>query len=69
MARGFQIEHDGDGFDPCRIYATPWQLTRTPPAMTRTTPKLGQHNDYVYTELLGLSADEVAALAERGVLV
>ena len=69
VARGFQVEHDGEGFDPCRIYATPWHLTRTPPAMTRTTPRLGQHNGYVFSELLGLTDDEVAALVERGVLV
>ena len=69
VARDFRIEHQGDGFDPCEIYATPWQLSATPAAMLRTTPKLGEHNDYVFRELLGLDDDAVARLVGEGVLV
>ena len=67
--RGFRVEHDYDGFDPCNIYATPWLLTRTPAAVTRPTPALGEHNSYVFGDLLGLPNDEIEALIQQGVLV
>lgn len=67
--RGFRLHHDGDGFDPCDIYATPWLLTRTPPALTRPTPLLGQDNDDVFGELLGLSPAQRDELVAQGVLV
>jgi crotonobetainyl-CoA:carnitine CoA-transferase CaiB-like acyl-CoA transferase len=68
-SRGFRVHHDGDGFDECDIYATPWLLSATPAAMVRPTPKLGEHNDYVYRELLGLDEETVARLVDEGVLV
>ncbi len=68
-ARGFTLWHDFEGFDPCTIYATPWLLTETPPELTRPTPKLGEHNDYVYGELMGLDDDEVERLQSEGILV
>ncbi|MCZ7530179.1 MAG: CoA transferase [Acidimicrobiia bacterium] len=67
--RGFTLWHDFEGFDPCTIYATPWLLTGTPPELTRPTPRLGEHNDYVCGELLGLDPDEIVRLQGEGVLV
>ena len=37
--------------------------------MLRPTPKLGEHNDYVFGELLGLDDETVARLVDEGVLV
>ncbi len=68
-SRGFTVSHDFEGFDPCTIYATPWWLTATPPEVTRPTPRLGEHNDYVYRDLLGLPEDEIRRLTDEGVLV
>jgi crotonobetainyl-CoA:carnitine CoA-transferase CaiB-like acyl-CoA transferase len=68
-ARGFRVHHDGDGFDECDVYATPWLLSATPAAMWRPTPTLGENNDYVFGELLGLDEDAVARLIDEGVLV
>jgi crotonobetainyl-CoA:carnitine CoA-transferase CaiB-like acyl-CoA transferase len=67
--RNFILEHDFEGFDPCRIYATPWRLSATPPELTGPTPKLGEHNDYVFKELLELDDQEIERLQEEGVLV
>jgi crotonobetainyl-CoA:carnitine CoA-transferase CaiB-like acyl-CoA transferase len=69
IARGLTLSHDYEGFDPCTIYATPWHLTATPPELVRPTPALGEHNDYVFGELLGLDRAEIARLQEAGVLV
>jgi crotonobetainyl-CoA:carnitine CoA-transferase CaiB-like acyl-CoA transferase len=39
-----------------------------PGAVRRAGPALGQHNTEVYEELLGLSADEIASLKEKGLV-
>jgi crotonobetainyl-CoA:carnitine CoA-transferase CaiB-like acyl-CoA transferase len=36
----------------------PWRMSLTPTGFTRAAPSLGEHNDYVLGELLGLSASE-----------
>lgn len=38
------------------------------PEFRTPAPELGQDNEAVYGELLGLTADEVAAYREKGVL-
>ena len=38
------------------------------PVRTRVAPLLGEHNEEVYAELLGLDADEVARLREEGAI-
>ena len=44
----------------------PWLVDGARPAM-RAAPALGEHNDYVYRELLGFTPGEQAALAAEGV--
>ncbi len=61
--------HDQGSFEPCDIYATPWRLTATPPEMACHAPALGENNDYVYGELLGLSEKEVKQMQEQEILV
>jgi crotonobetainyl-CoA:carnitine CoA-transferase CaiB-like acyl-CoA transferase len=36
----------------------PWRMSATPPSFCSAAPLLGEHNDYVLGELLGLSAAE-----------
>lgn len=43
-------------------------LSKTPGAPTRPAPLLGQHNSYVYGELLGLSKEELAQLESEGII-
>jgi len=45
----------------------PFQLSKTPDGQF-TSPCMGQHNEYVYKELLGFSDDEVAQLLIEGVI-
>jgi benzylsuccinate CoA-transferase BbsF subunit len=47
--------------------ASPFQLSKTPCELTRA-PLLGEHNEYVLKEILGMSDDEVADLVISGVL-
>jgi crotonobetainyl-CoA:carnitine CoA-transferase CaiB-like acyl-CoA transferase len=43
-------------------------MSATPGSVRWTGPDLGQHNDEVYGDLLGIDADARAALAERGTI-
>jgi crotonobetainyl-CoA:carnitine CoA-transferase CaiB-like acyl-CoA transferase len=48
------------------IVGAPWRMSATPPAIGRAAPILGEQNDYVLGELLGLSAEQRQRLvAER----
>jgi crotonobetainyl-CoA:carnitine CoA-transferase CaiB-like acyl-CoA transferase len=46
---------------PVHLGATDWRIARG-------APLLGQHNDYVYGELLGLPSAEIDELRDEGVL-
>ena len=50
------------------IYGTPWKLSRTPGRVQRRVPLLGEHNDYVASDLLGLSEERIAHLKASGAL-
>jgi crotonobetainyl-CoA:carnitine CoA-transferase CaiB-like acyl-CoA transferase len=43
-----------------------WKMSKTPGAIRRPPVRLGEHNDYVYRELLGLSDDDIEALRAEG---
>ncbi len=45
-----------------------FRLSKTPGGPTQPAPLLGQHNDYVFGTLLGLSAEEIATLQTQGVI-
>ena len=51
-----------------RVDGLPYHLSETDWSMERGAPCLGEHNELVYREILGLSAAEVAALSEEGVI-
>lgn len=44
------------------------KLSETQGTVRHTGPKLGEHNDYVWGELAGNSADDIAALRTRGII-
>jgi len=46
----------------------PWRMSETPCEVWRAAPTLGQDNDYVYGELLGMSSQQIAELVERKVI-
>ena len=50
------------------IYGIPLKLSRTPGSIRRPAPLVGEHNAYVFRELLGLSDADVQRLAEAGVI-
>ena len=62
----WNIDHPEAG---ARRYAgQPVRMSATPARVHRPAPCLGQHNDQVLRDLLGLSADELDVLREKGVI-
>jgi crotonobetainyl-CoA:carnitine CoA-transferase CaiB-like acyl-CoA transferase len=51
-----------------RVDGLPFHLSRTDGRIQRGAPCLGEHNDYVFGELLGIGQGELDALREEGVL-
>lgn len=68
LERNLTIQHRAKGFDDTHIYSTPWILSETPPKMRRPTPLLGEHNDYVFGEILQMTPEEIRKLSEDGVI-
>jgi len=60
-----RLEHPVIG--ECNHPAPPVRLSKTP-AQIKTSPCLGEHNDYVYTKLLGIPDEEYVELLNTGVL-
>ncbi|HUV53391.1 MAG TPA: CoA transferase, partial [Dehalococcoidia bacterium] len=44
------------------------RFSKTPPSFRKPAPCLGEHNEYVYKEILGLTDDEIADLLVEGVI-
>lgn len=51
-----------------RVDGLPYHLSETDWRIERAAPLLGQHNDYVYGEILGLTDAEIADLRKDGVI-
>ncbi len=68
QARDFFWEIDHPETGSLRYAGQPVRLSETPPQLYRPAPCLGQHNAQVLGGLLGLSADELTALWDKGVI-
>jgi crotonobetainyl-CoA:carnitine CoA-transferase CaiB-like acyl-CoA transferase len=51
-----------------RVVGAPWHMSRTGASISRGAPRLGEHNNYVYRDVLGLSAAKLQALIDAGVI-
>ncbi|MEX0783503.1 MAG: CoA transferase [Dehalococcoidia bacterium] len=60
------VEHSAMG--EVRVDGLPVHLSRTDWQMRRGGPCLGEHNDFVLGEVLGYSAEEIAAFRSEGVI-
>jgi len=61
-----EIEHPLVGLEV--LHGFPYRLSKTPAAIRCAAPSLGEHNEYVFRELLGLSQDEFDQLSKDKVL-
>jgi len=67
-ARGAKVAVDHPKMKGEILYGLPWKFSRTPGSIRRRAPLLGEHNQYVFCELLGMGEDEVSRLVEEKVL-
>ena len=61
-----QVRHSKMG--DVRVDGQPVHFSRTDWRMERGGPCLGEHNEEVFTRLLGMSADDVEQLRQEGVI-
>lgn len=67
-SRGTFFDLDHPVIGPARFEGTPVHFSQTEQENWRSAPLLGEDNDYVFGEILGLSVDERATLRENGVI-
>ena len=68
-ARGYFVELEHAEVGKRRHLGIPWKMSRTPCEIRRPAPLFGQDTDYVLSEIVGLSADQIATLRTKEVLV
>jgi len=67
-AREMVVGLDYPGVGKVPVPGTPIKLSRSPGSIRRRAPNVGEHNQEVYRELLGLSDTQLAQLKKDGVL-
>jgi crotonobetainyl-CoA:carnitine CoA-transferase CaiB-like acyl-CoA transferase len=65
--RTYQNVHESSG-EARTIVGSPWHFSRAPFNIARGAPLLGEHNAYVYRDLLGRSQQEFEDLIKEGVV-
>ena len=67
-ARGFFVEKEHPEVGVRKHPGIPWRMSETPCQVWRAAPVMGQDNDYVFGELLGMSSQQIADLVQREVI-
>lgn len=68
QAREALIKVEHPDFGPITMQNVAPKLSDTPGAVRHVGPTLGEHNDYVFGDLLGLSEESQAELREKGII-
>jgi len=66
--RGVFMEVDHPVMGKRVVVAPHWKLSHTPARPGRYAPLFGEHNEYVFGELLGMRLDEINELKEGGII-
>ena len=67
-ARGFFVDIGHPEAGRLTYPSAPYRLSATPWRVERPAPRLGEHNEAVYCELLGHSKEELVKLREAGII-
>jgi len=68
QARGFFVDVDHPEAGTLKYPLAPWRLSETPASLDTAAPLLGEHNTYVYRDLLGYTEQELAKMREAGAI-
>jgi benzylsuccinate CoA-transferase BbsF subunit len=66
--RGIFVEVNQPHMEKQTQMGLPWKLTIAPKVSIRPAPLLGEHNDYVFGKLLGMSKEEIEKLEKEEVI-
>lgn len=66
--RGFATEVTHPAIGKRIVVAPPWRFSTTPARISHSGPLLGEHNEYVLGDLLGMPKEEITKLEEEGVI-
>jgi benzylsuccinate CoA-transferase BbsF subunit len=66
--RRFFVEKEHPDVGVRKHAGIPWKMSETPCEVWRAAPTIGQDNEYVYGEILGMSSAQIADLVEREVI-
>jgi crotonobetainyl-CoA:carnitine CoA-transferase CaiB-like acyl-CoA transferase len=66
-ARGFYESMSHSVAGVWEVEGPHWRMSESPAHVRLPAPAFGEHNAYVFGELLGLSEDEIAALEREGI--
>ena len=61
-----EVEHPSMGKQV--VLGPPWRLSETPARVTKSAPTIGENNEYVFGEILGMSGKEIARLIEEEII-
>jgi benzylsuccinate CoA-transferase BbsF subunit len=67
LARGLFEEKTHEAYGKTRIYSTPWRFSELRGEIGEA-PLMGEHNGYVFKELLGMSEEKIKKLEEAKVI-
>lgn len=67
-SRGFFSEVDYPGIGRITFPTSPYIFSKSPWQMNRSAPKLGEHNDAIYGEVLGLAEEDIVRLKDIGTI-
>ncbi|MFC2012153.1 CaiB/BaiF CoA transferase family protein [Chloroflexota bacterium] len=68
QARGMVQNIDYPGLGEIPIAGFPVKLSLTPGSIRSHAPQLGEHNNYVYSELLDFNKEKISGLKEEGII-
>jgi benzylsuccinate CoA-transferase BbsF subunit len=61
-----EVEHPTMGKQV--VLGSPWKLSETPAEVTKASPVMGENDEYVFGELLGMPGSEIKQLMEEQVI-
>jgi len=68
LARGMILQKTQPPIGEMKIPGIPFHLSATPPSIDQPAPSLGEHNQHVFSQLLGLSQEDCQKLSQNGVI-
>lgn len=66
--REYYVENDHPRIGVMWVPGTPWKFSESKAGIQRHAPELGEHNEYVFNEVLGLGSDRLEELVESGIV-